>query len=48
MARMRANKTAKERTGRVKKNVQDVRDASSREDDEMDAMVQKSIRLQGP
>jgi hypothetical protein len=48
MARMRANKTANERTARVKKNAHDVRVASNREDDEMDAMVQKSIRLQGP
>ena len=48
MARMRANETANERSARVKKNAQDVRDASSREDDEMDAMVQKSMRLQGP
>lgn len=48
MRKKRSNETSQERSERAEKNAQEVLDANNREDDAMDAMVRKSVELQGP
>jgi len=47
MRKKRTTESMKDRSQRVEKNAQEVREASGREDAEIDAMVQKSVRLYG-
>jgi hypothetical protein len=47
-SRSETTQSTKDRMHRVEKNAQEVRDASGEEDEAIDAMVQKSVRLDGP
>jgi hypothetical protein len=48
VAGKRTGETSEERGKRVTKNAQDVREATAREDEAMDAMVRNSVKTQGP
>jgi hypothetical protein len=48
MRKKRTNETTEERLERVQKNAQEMRDGNTREDEAIHAMVQKSVRLEGP
>lgn len=48
MRRKRSYETSQERSARAEKNAQEARDANTREEDAMDAMVRESVQLQGP
>jgi hypothetical protein len=47
MRKKRTTESTKGRRDRVEKNAQELRDASDREDEAMDAMIEKSVRLHG-
>ena len=48
VGRNRSSETAEERTKRMKKNAQDEREANTREDEAMHALVKKSLQTRGP